>query len=139
MSRETREEDGKDGGGVGGADEEEGQPARATFGPPIPVPASRGEMEVAIFALTSPLRARAEAVLLKPPLLHLTTCAQDMPKPTTHCFMSGIAGNANVVAVPARLGYSHQFAPPTVLQLQLTGGCWTLGRRASRVTFLQCR
>ncbi len=94
---------------------------------------------MAIFALTSPLWARAKGVLLRPPQLHLATWAQDMPKPTTHRFMCGTAGDAHVLAVPACLGYSHQFAPSTVLQLKLTGGGWTLGQGAPRVTFLQCR
>jgi len=92
-------------------------------------------MEVGTFALTSPLRARAEGVLLKPPQLDLATWAQDMLKPSTHRFMCGTAEDAHVLAVPACLDYSHQVAPPTVLQLQLTRGGRTLGQRAPRVMF----
>jgi hypothetical protein len=92
---------------------------------------------VATFGLTSPLWPRAEGVLLTPPQLHLTTWAQDMPKPTTYRFTSGTAGDADVLAVTASLGYSHQFAPPTVLQL--TGGGLTLGQGAHALRFLQCR
>ena len=43
--------------------------AKATFGQPFAVPAANGEMEVATFSLSSPLWARAEGVLLKPPQL----------------------------------------------------------------------
>jgi hypothetical protein len=109
--------------------------AKATFGQPIPVPAARGEMEVATFSLSSPLWARAEGVLLKPPQLQVTTWAEGTPKPTTYRFISGTSGDAHVLAVPASLGYSRQFAPPTVLQLELTGGGWTLGQGSVRVTF----
>ena len=109
--------------------------AKATFGQPVPVPAAKGEMEVATFSLSSPLWARAEGVLLKPPQLQLTTWAQGASKPTTYRFISGTAGDAHVLAVPASLGYSQGFAPPTVVQLQLRGGGWTLGQGAVRVTF----
>jgi hypothetical protein len=109
--------------------------AKATFGQPVPVPAADGEMEVATFSLSSPLWARAEGVLLKPPQLQVTTWAQGASEPTTYRFISGTAGDAHVVAVPASLGYSQGFAPPTVLQLEFRGGGWALGQGAVRVTF----
>jgi hypothetical protein len=110
--------------------------ARATFGQPIPVPPARGEMEVATFSVSSPLWARAEGVLLKPPQLQMTTWAEGTTKPTTYRFISGTAGDAHVLAAPASLGYSRQFAPPTLVRLQVTGGGWTRGQGAVRVTFL---
>jgi len=109
---------------------------KATFGQLIPVPAAKGEMEVATFSLSSPLWARAEGVLLKPPKLRVTTWAEGTTKPTTYRFISGTAGDAHVLAAPASLGYSPQFAPPTVVRLELTGGGWALGQGAVRVTFL---
>jgi hypothetical protein len=109
--------------------------AKATFGNPFAVPAANGEMEVATFSLSSPLWARAEGALLKPPQLQVTTWAQGAGKPTTYRFISGTAGDAHVLAVPLSLGYSHEFAPPTVTQLQVTGGGWSLGQGAVRVTF----
>jgi len=110
--------------------------AKATFGQPIPVPTAKGEMEVATFSLSSPLWARAEGVLLKPPPLQVTTWAEGVAEPTTYRFISGTAGDAHVLAVPASLSYSRQFAPPAVLQLQFTGGGWASGQGAVRVTFL---
>ena len=109
--------------------------AKATFGQPFAVPAAKGEMEVATFSLSSPLWARAEGALLKPPQLQVATSAQGTGKPTTYRFISGTAGDAHVLAVPASLGYSHEFAPPTVVRLQVTGGGWSLGQGAVRVTF----
>ncbi|HUC12913.1 MAG TPA: hypothetical protein VMS00_00540, partial [Acidimicrobiales bacterium] len=88
------------------------------------------------FSLSSPLWARAEGVLLKPPKLRVTTWAEGTTKPTTYRFISGTAGDAHVLAAPASLGYSPQFAPPTVVRLELTGGGWALGQGAVRVTFL---
>ena len=109
--------------------------AKATFGQPFAVPAAKGELEVATFSLSSPLWARAEGVLLKPPQLEVTAWAQGTGKPTTYRFISGTAGDAHVLAVPASLGYSQEFAPPTVVQLQVTGGGWSPGQGAVRVTF----
>jgi hypothetical protein len=108
---------------------------KATFGQPIPVPAAKGEIELATFSLSSPLWARAEGVLLKPPQLQVTTLAEGTTKPTTYRFISGTAGDAHVLAAPASLGYSRQFAPPTVLRLKFTGGGWAVGQGAVRVTF----
>jgi hypothetical protein len=109
--------------------------AKAAFGQPLAVPAAKGEMEVATFSLSSPLWARAEGVLLKPPQLEVTAWSQGTGKPTTYRFISGTAGDAHVLAVPASLGYSQEFAPPTVVQLQVTGDGWSPGQGAVRVTF----
>jgi hypothetical protein len=110
--------------------------AKATFGQPIAVPAAGGEMEVATFRLSSPLWARAEGVLLKPPQVHMTTWALGTGKATTYRFIAGTAADVHVLAAPTSLGYSPEFAPPTVVQLQVSGGGWSLGQGSVRVTFL---
>ena len=70
----------------------------------------------------------AEGVLLKPPQLELTAWDERTGKPTTYRFISGTAGDAHVLAVPGSLGYSNEFAPPTVVQLKVTGGGWSPGQ-----------
>ncbi len=109
--------------------------AKATFGQPIAVPAAKGEMELATFSLSSPLWARAEGVLLKPPQVQMTTWALAAGKATTYRFIAGTAGDVHVLATPSSLGYSNDFAPPTVVQLQVSGGGWSLGHGSVRVTF----
>jgi hypothetical protein len=109
--------------------------AKATFGQPFAVPPANGEMEVATFSLSSPLWARAEGALLKPPQLHVTAWDQGTGKATTYRFIPGTEGDAHVLAAPASLGYSHEFAPPTVARLELTGGGWAMGQGSVRVTF----
>jgi len=109
--------------------------ANAHFGQPVAVPAANGEMELATFSLSSPLWARAEGLALKPPQLQLTTWSEGTGTPTTYRFIPGTAGDAHVLAVPASLGYSREFTPPTVVQLKLTGGGWALGQGAVHVKF----
>lgn len=110
--------------------------ASARFGQPIAVPPARGEMELATFSLSSPLSARVEGVLLKPPQLQLKAWSAGSSSPATYRFIPGTAGDAHVLAVPASLSYSRHFAPPTVLQLQFAGGGWAPGHGAVKVTFL---
>jgi hypothetical protein len=108
----------------------------ARFGEPVEIPPAHGEMELATFSLSSPLSARIEGVLFKPPQLQLTAWDHGAASPTTYRFVPGTAGDAHVLAVPASLGYSRSFMPPTIRQLQFTGGGWSKGQGAVRVTFL---
>ncbi len=109
--------------------------AKAHFGQPVAVPSAKGEMELATFSLSSPLWARADGLLLKPPQLQVKIWAEGTGEPTTYRFISGTAADAHVLEVPASLGYSPEFTPPKVVQVQLTGGGWARGQGAVQVTF----
>ena len=106
----------------------------AHFGQPLKVPAAPGKMVVATFSLTSPLSARVEAVALKGPEVDATVWST-APAAKIYRFITGTAGDAHVLAVPASLGYLPAFTPPPVRELELTGGGWADGQGTVQVTF----
>lgn len=107
----------------------------ARFGEPVRVPPAHGEMVTAAFSLSSPLLARAQGALLKPPPLHLTTWSGPGPRSFSYRFVPGTARGPHVLAVPASLGYSPAFSPPTVRQVEISGGGWKRGQGHIEVTF----
>jgi len=109
--------------------------ANARFGEPVAVPQAPREMIVATFSLSSPLSARAEAVLLKPPQVRLTAWGVAPSPVATYRFIPGTAGDVHVLAVPAALGYSSAFSPPSLRKLEFSGGGWTAGHGSVTVAF----
>jgi hypothetical protein len=110
--------------------------ARARFGQPIDVPVAPGDLVLASFSLSSPLRARAEGLFLKPPQVRVTTFAPGQVAGTAYRFVPGTAGDDHVLRAPVSLGYSPAFTPPAVQRLEVTGGGWRQGQGQVNVTFL---
>jgi hypothetical protein len=111
--------------------------ARARFGQPIEVPTEPGALVLASFSLSSPVLARAEGLVLKPPAVRVTTWAsRGRSTGVVYRFVPGTAGDGHVLRAPASLGYSPAFTPPTVQRLEVTGGGWRPGQGRVTVTFL---
>ena len=109
---------------------------RAHFGQPITVPSRPGRLVLASFSLASPLLARAEGLLLKPPELHVTTWTSRGGTGTVYRFVPGTAADDHVMRAPSSLGYSPSFSPPAVRRLEVTGGGWPPGQGRVIVSFL---
>jgi hypothetical protein len=107
----------------------------APFGRPIVVPSRPGQLVLASISLSSPLLARAEGLLLKPPEVYVTTWGS-RGGGTAYRFVLGTATDDHVLQAPASLGYSPAFAPPPVKRLEVTGGGWRPGQGGVVVTFL---
>lgn len=107
--------------------------ATAHFGQWVAVPAAPGRMVVATFSLSTPLAARLEGVLLKPPAVTLVTGRAGRAS-LSYSFVSGTAGQDHVVA-PGALGYPAGFGPAPVHELELTGGGWRAGQGTVSVSF----
>ena len=111
--------------------------ARAHFGQPVDVPVGPGDLVLASFSLSSPVLARAEGLVLRPPVVRVTTWDdQGTGGGTVYRFVPGTAGDDHVVAAPPSLGYSPAFTPPPVRRLEVTGGGWRPGQGQVTVTFL---
>jgi hypothetical protein len=115
--------------------------ARAHFGQPVDVPVDPGDLVLASFSLSSPVLARAEGLVLKPPVVRVTTWDDQGAGGgggggTVYRFVPGTAGDDHVVAAPLSLGYSPAFTPPPVRRLAVTGGGWQPGQGQVTVTFL---
>jgi hypothetical protein len=108
--------------------------AEAHFGQVITVPQVPGKMVVASFSLSSPLAAKIEGALLKPPQVAITIWA-DGPAPATYRYIPGTSQDENVLSVPSALGYAAPFSPPTVHRLSFSGGGWATGQGDVKVTF----
>ncbi len=111
--------------------------ALAHFGQAVDVPLDPGNLVLASFSLSSPVLARAEGLVLKPPALRVTTWASHQSGGgTVFRFVPGTAGDDHVLAAPVSLGYSPAFTPPPVQRLEVTGGGWQPGQGQVTVTFL---
>jgi hypothetical protein len=106
----------------------------APFGSSITVPSRQGEMVTATFSFGAPLGARLEGVLLKPPIVSLTTWIGDR-QPLTYRFIPGTAADSHVLSAPPSLGYSADFTPAPVQRVALSGGGWNAGEGRYTVTF----
>jgi hypothetical protein len=96
-----------------------------------------GDLVLASFSLSSPVLARAEGLVLRPPVVRVTTWDdQGTGGGTVYRFVPGTAGDDHVVAAPPSLGYSPAFTPPPVRRLEVTGGGWRPGQGQVTVTFL---
>ncbi len=109
----------------------------AHFGQVVAVPGVPGEMVVATFSFGTPLRARTEGVLLKPPPTELTAWdgGGGAARGTMYRFIAGTAPDYHVVSVPPALGYSAPFTPPDIARLDISGGGWHAGQGEIVVTF----
>ncbi len=104
------------------------------FGQPVRVPVVPGKIVVASFTLSTPLVAKVEGDLLKPPDTYLV--AWDRPGGrVTFRFVPGTAGDDHIVSVPASLGYSAAFTPADIHQLEISGGGWKAGQGSVKVVF----
>jgi hypothetical protein len=106
----------------------------ARFGQPVKVPLAPGRMIVATFSISSPLSAKAEGAVLKPPEVDLTAWVASSA-PTEYRFLPGTAADDHVLVAPASLGYPAAFAPRPIRQLELSGGGWAPGQGSVHVTF----
>ena len=106
----------------------------ADFGEPVKVPVARGDMVVASFRFSLPLVSKLVDVLLKPPFTYLTTWV-NRGTPATYRFVTGTAPDFHVLATPAALGYTGRFAPPSVRQVELSGGGWPTGKGSLTIVF----
>jgi hypothetical protein len=109
--------------------------ATVHFGEQVTVPEAPGQMVVATFSLGSPLSAKVEGLLLKPPAVDIEIWGQGSSSPTAYRFVPGTAPDNHVLAVPASLGYSAAFTPPEVRTVEVTGGGWANGQGQVDVTF----
>jgi hypothetical protein len=110
----------------------------AHFGAAVAVPGEPGKMVTATFLFGTPLGAKAEGIVLKPPTMSLTAWTGrpgPRPRPQAYRFIPGTAADYHVLSVPASLGYSASFTPPDIKRLALSGGGWSPGQGRYTVTF----
>jgi len=108
--------------------------ARTAFGRPVAVPSYPGHLVAATLSLSLPLRSKVEAVLSKPPYLHITVSGRSGGA-TTYRFIPGTAADLQVLAVPASLAYSPAFTPPPITRFEISGGGWARGQGRITVKF----
>jgi hypothetical protein len=108
--------------------------ADAHFGQPVDVPRSPGRMVVASFVLSTPLLARLEEAVLKPPDTYLVAW-EGAGRPVTYRFVTGTAVDDHVLSVPVQLGYSAAFVPPSIHKLEISGGGWKAGQGSVEIVF----
>jgi hypothetical protein len=104
------------------------------YGRSVRVPRLAGRMVVASFILSTPLLARLEEGLLKPPETYLLAW-DGSGKPVTYRFVTGTAADDHILSVPASLGYSRPFTPAPIRRLEIVGGGWDAGQGSVRVVF----
>ena len=108
--------------------------ADARFGQSVDVPKSPGRMVVASFVLSTPLLARLEEGVLKPPDTYLVAW-EGQGKRVTYRFVTGTSVDNHVLSVPVSLGFSAAFVPPSIHKLEISGGGWKAGQGSVEIVF----
>jgi hypothetical protein len=104
------------------------------FDQAITVPQAPGQMVLATFSFTTPLKDKVGSLLMRSPAVEVriwTTGRQ----PATYRFVPGTAADEHVLSTPTALGYSFPFTPTSVRRIELAGDGWQGETGKVRVTF----